>query len=108
MSVSFLDGYARVVDPSGLRVLGLWDPGHPRLIADQSSVPPGATVTLQRDYRFLPSGGLYVAELPPGFRSITHVGGESRLDWEGWGRARLEVELRGCLEPCPGISLEWS
>jgi hypothetical protein len=89
-SVSFPEGYACVVDPSGLRVLDLWDPDRPRLIADQSSVPPGSTVTLERGYLYLHSEGLQVAELPPHFRSITHVGGETRLEWEGWGGARLE------------------
>jgi hypothetical protein len=89
-SVSFLENYTCVVDPSGLRVLDLSNPGNPRLIADQSSVPPGSTVTLQRGYLYLHSDGLHVAALPPYFRSITHLGGETRLDWEGWGRARLE------------------
>jgi hypothetical protein len=89
-SVSFPEGYVCVVDPSGLSVFDLWDPDHPRLIADQSSVPPGSTVTLQRGYLYLHSDGLHVAELPPYFRSNTHVGGETRLDWEGWRRARLE------------------
>jgi hypothetical protein len=93
-SVSFSGDYACVLDTSGLRVLDLRDPDQPRLIAIQSSVSPGSVAALQGGTVYLhtadSSTSMSLAELPPFFRSLTQVGTETRLEWEGWGRARLE------------------
>ena len=92
-SVSFSEGYACVVDASGLRVLDLQDPPGTRLAASHTIVAPGSVAALDSGRLYLRSSDplwLGVAEMPPFFRSIARVGGTAHIEWEGWGRARLE------------------
>jgi len=93
-SVSFSEGYACVIDTSGLRVLDLRDPDHPRLIASQSSVSPGR----QRRFRVAPSTSRWRTVRPTGSRATPTVlpihyaiGAQMHLDWKvGAGRTWKE------------------
>ncbi len=79
------------------QVFDLADRTRPRLVGRNSSTLDPSRLALA-DGKLLVAAsnyqnsgeGLVVLEMLPFIRSISHQAGHLQLDWEGWGRARLE------------------
>lgn len=81
----------------GIQVFDLADRTRPRLVGRNSSSRHPSRFALAEGKilvaadNYLGRGeGLVVLEMLPFIRSISSSGGQLQLDWEGWGRARLE------------------
>jgi hypothetical protein len=75
-----------------LQVYDLSDRSQPRLVGQNSAVQWPGSLALADGHLFLATDGegLTVLEMLPFLKSISRQNGQVQLDWEGWGRARLE------------------
>jgi hypothetical protein len=75
-----------------LQVYDLSDRSQPRLVGQNSAVQWPGSLALANGHLFLATDGegLTVLEMLPFLKSISVQNGQVQLDWEGWGRARLE------------------
>jgi hypothetical protein len=75
-----------------LQVYDLSDRSQPRLVGQNSAVQWPGSLALADGHLFLATDGegLTVLEMLPFLKSISVQNGQVQLDWEGWGRARLE------------------
>lgn len=94
-SASIVGDYVFMVNVSGLEVFDFKDPSHPRLIARNSAVDGWSSLLSSGDTILVhegdgDAGGVRSITMPPFFRAVSRTDGGIRLEWEGWGRARLQ------------------
>lgn len=80
-----------------VQVFDVADRTNPRLVGRNSSSRYPSRLALAQGKIYLAADnylgrgeGLVVLEMVPFLQSISHRAGQLQLDWEGWGRARLE------------------
>jgi len=94
---SVFGDYVVILNGSGLEILDIKDPAHPRRVAGNSAINPWGSLGGLLDGTLVLREGdneVFTIPVPPFFRSMLPAEDGLQLEWEGWGRARLQRASR--------------